>query len=702
MIQGLALPVLSGLLLFQATPELVVSAGHAGPPHHAAFVGPYLVTAVWSNVALVDLSTGLTAAHLPQGSLVMTVEGSRAEDLLAVGTCGNAIQLWDVHSRTLVHRIALEQECAESVSFSPDGSLLATGGYSCCGSGKGVQVWSVRTGELVRVFSEDTGMRHVVFSGDGRWVAGVDDEGTATLFEWPSGRVLRRIVGFEDAGILESSVIASPDGKYFAWAGPATGLHVWDVASGNEVPPLPRGDGRAASRRERARGWSQDLFPAPAFLDDGRFAHMEGGQRVVTRLPDGLQERISIDEPESGALEDVRMMRPLTLRRDASLVAGVLETRTVVWDVTARRAYEPTAPALVSPTSLRWNGPSGIVAWVDLESGVRGWDDRRGGLVDFGDGLDVADAIALDRDGKRLAIAGLSSVVVLDLPRRRRVASLESGPSAGTAVAFSPDGARLAFASPARGFALFDRRLRLRGTLAALEESTSVKHVSFSPDGQWIAAGLSGAHPAFRVWPAVESGSRPAIELDSNRVTYGPQPPAFSSDSRWLASFRRGRSLTIWRTGSWEVARTWALSGTGRALAFAPEGTLLAVASDGEAAIWDAETGEKVVSFSTPGSAEMEEIAWSPEGDRVVTSADDGVLRFWNSDDGRLLASLYVLDSGGDWLLVSPDGRVDGTDRALTRLVAWRVRERVAPDRRLTEQHRARELWRSLRSSSRP
>jgi WD40 repeat protein len=92
------------------------------------------------------------------------------------------------------------------------------------------------------------------------------------------------------------------------------------------------------------------------------------------------------------------------------------------------------------------------------------------------------------------------------------------------------------------------------------------------------------------------------------------------------------------------------------------------------------------------------EIAWSPDGNRVVTSADDGVLRFWGASDGRLLASLYMLASSRDWLLVAADGRVDGTERALTGLVAWQVADRVALDKVFTERQRVRRLWRSLSS----
>jgi hypothetical protein len=48
------------------------------------------------------------------------------------------------------------------------------------------------------------------------------------------------------------------------------------------------------------------------------------------------------------------------------------------------------------------------------------------------------------------------------------------------------------------------------------------------------------------------------------------------------------------------------------------------IACDAQAAIWDADTRDKLVIFATPGSAQMTEIAWSPERRRVVTSARTG------------------------------------------------------------------------------
>src|SRR5258708_30480071 len=104
----LGLPMLTSMLLAQVRPELVVSVGHSGAPTHAAFIGGHLATAMWSNVAIIDLSSGLTVGHMAQGSLVMAMEASPAGDLVAGGSCGHHINLWNIKSRTLVRRFALK------------------------------------------------------------------------------------------------------------------------------------------------------------------------------------------------------------------------------------------------------------------------------------------------------------------------------------------------------------------------------------------------------------------------------------------------------------------------------------------------------------------------------------------------------------------------------------------------------------------
>jgi WD40 repeat protein len=353
----LAAPFLAVVLSAQAQPQLVVSVGHADAPSHAVFAGSHLATASSSNVAFVDLSTGLTVAHLPQGSLVTSMEASPAEDIVAVGTCGHAIQLWDMSSRAPLRRIALRQECAESVSFSPDGALLATGAYGCCSTG-GLQIWDVRTGALTRELTTGSGIRGVRFSGDGSWLAAIDADGKAIEFEWPSGRQLRTFDGLDGVGASESSPLSSPDGKYFAWLGFGH-LQAWDVSTGAQIA-LPGARPVTISDRPSGgpeRTWTEQQVTASAaeFLNDGRLAYVDGDRLLILTLPTGPMQEVPLEQPKIERLGDLGLVHSpswLAIRQDGGTVAGTYESRTVLWDVAGRKLRELTSPALTDPGAL--------------------------------------------------------------------------------------------------------------------------------------------------------------------------------------------------------------------------------------------------------------------------------------------------------------------------------------------------------------
>jgi WD40 repeat protein len=533
-------------LLTQPAPELVLSVGHAGAPRHAAFLDGYLATASSSGVALIDLSSGLTISHLPQGSLITALEANPRGDLLAVGTCGDGIQIWDVRSRMRRLRITLQHECPDDLAFSPDGRLLATGVYGCC-RGRRLEVWDVTSGTLVREINGPRGLRNVVFSGDGSWLAGVDDEGEATIFEWPSTRPLQVLKGLDHAGLTDAAMIASRDGRYIGWLA-AGALRIWEVSTAREVP-LP--GARDVYIHDKPldgpeRRWTEVrvMAAAPRFIDDGRLAFVHDDRLVLIALSSGETQSVPLPGPGIDSRGHIGLAQSqdwLAMRHDGRMLAGSLQSDTVLWDRGAGFRVL-TAPALIAPTSLRWSR-TGLIAYADSGSGLRVWNDHQGETVAFGHEADDAIAISVRPDGQRIAIAGYSSVGVFDVNSRRLLSSFALEPGGLTAVAFSPDGSRLAFAA-ADALTLFDEMLRVQRIVIPLEQYSGAEHIAFSPDGRWIAAATS-VPPTLRVWPV--AGTDPPIALDTHRLTYGPQPPAFSSDSRRVASFTRGSTLTVWR-----------------------------------------------------------------------------------------------------------------------------------------------------------
>jgi hypothetical protein len=289
-------------------------------PSRIALVGGHLATATRSQLALFDLSTGLPVARLEPAGYIATLEASPVEDVIAVGTCARAVELWNVKSRRRLHRFAIKRECVNSVSFSPDGALLAIADIGCCVGGKcpdggSVQIWDVRSGMLKQELARDVDISRVVFSRDGRWLAGVDNKGKTTVFEWPSGRQLRTFGG-GGAGGSVSAGLSSPDGKYLAWQ-EYRELHVWNVASGTRIT-LP------ASASE--------------FLNDGRLAYVDGHHLRIVTLPNGPIEERQLEEPKKTAIGDIWLTEAPEWRRihrNGRTIAGTYGERTVLWDIGA-------------------------------------------------------------------------------------------------------------------------------------------------------------------------------------------------------------------------------------------------------------------------------------------------------------------------------------------------------------------------------
>ncbi len=117
-----------------------------------------------------------------------------------------------------------QQPCAE---FSPDGTLLVTGGY-----GKRAKLWSVTSGKHLRDFDAGpfAGGLQPVFSPDGRIVAVGHRNSTTELFDVATGELLRVLHRSQSQELK-----FDPSGKRLAVTYVNGSLGLWDVASGELI-----------------------------------------------------------------------------------------------------------------------------------------------------------------------------------------------------------------------------------------------------------------------------------------------------------------------------------------------------------------------------------------------------------------------------------------------------------------------------------
>jgi WD40 repeat protein len=213
-----------------------------------------------------------------------------------------------------------------SVAFSPDGTMLATGDGSQYGgeSGGAATVWDLATGKRVN-FVTGAQVNSVAFSPDSKTLATGDSDGAAVLWNLATRQATRLSTDADDI----KSVAFSPDGTTLAVGG-GNAVYLYDAATGQLISRLNSGSGGA---------YSYDQF---------------SGYRMASRGTDSSQV--------TGEVNSVAFNRDGT-RLAASFGLGGLDNLVTIWDT----SFLADVPARVcsqvgnSLTSAEWERylPSG-------------------------------------------------------------------------------------------------------------------------------------------------------------------------------------------------------------------------------------------------------------------------------------------------------------------------------------------------------
>jgi WD40 repeat protein/serine/threonine protein kinase len=194
--------------------------------------------------------------------------------------------------------------------------------------------------------------------------------------------------------------------------------------------------------------------------------------------------------------------------------------------------------------------------------------------------------------------------------------------------------------------------------LLVLEHTGFVRSVAYNPDGKRLATRSQDG--TIIVWDARTGDKR--ILHQGTRATVAFDTVTFSPDGKRVAS-SAGGSAKIWdaETGQELLSLTQKSSefpsDTLRSPAFSPDGKRLATGSSrGQVIMWDAQTGERLLTLEGH-SVQIRCLAFSPDGKRLASTSPDKTMKLWDSESGQLL---HTLQGHADYALgvaFSPDGK---------------------------------------------
>jgi roadblock/LC7 domain-containing protein len=157
--------------------------------------------------------------------------------------------------------------------------------------------------------------------------------------------------------------------------------------------------------------------------------------------------------------------------------------------------------------------------------------------------------------------------------------------------------------------------------------------------------------------PTSKAGSKRLQTKGLNSHKKAGKAVAFSPNGLVLASTSY-KTVRLWNTATGkEIQELKAHRGAVNAIAFSPDGKTIASASDDSTVrLWDVATG-KTQELEGHGGA-VNAIAFSPDGKTVASASDDSTVRLWEVATGLEIHRLLGHNTAVKAIAFSPDGKV--------------------------------------------
>lgn len=287
----------------------------------------------------------------------------------------------------LIHSLAKHEGSIDSLVFSPDSSILISGGSS---NDAQMVFWSVETGKrLDKIRAQKTGVLAMAIDPNSDILASAGEDAEIHLWDWESGKYRASLLQHRAS---VTSLNIAPDGKTLISAA-SDGIKVWDLTT---FPYSPLYNLTRLGNSTNKIAINPNGYLLASGNDDGKvkFWNLRTGTFISEFAPH--------KEPISGVAFSAEGDVLITASQDRTIKLWDLESGQLLQELTGHTRAVLTMALHPYRNILATGGKDGVILW-NLEQGRI--------LTRLRESNGWVQSLAFSPDGRYLATGGYDSVV---------------------------------------------------------------------------------------------------------------------------------------------------------------------------------------------------------------------------------------------------------------------------------------------------
>jgi WD40 repeat protein len=538
-----------------------------------------------------------------------------------------------------IYELTGHQADVNSVAFSPDGKLLASGSGDYT-----IKIWNLKDGNEIHHLTEHTrNITSVAFSPNGEILASASWDTTIKLWDPISGLLLASLEGHTQQ---VQSISFSPDGKHLASGSHDKTIKIWNMESKSLLTTI---------NTEHA-----GAVLSVKYSPDGNYLASGSADKTIK-----IWSATDYSSELRNLIGHTGQINAIDFTPNNTILASGSNDRTIkFWDVTTGTERNISADHLLFVRSVNFSPDGTRLVTGGAEGSIKIWDMINTSNIlnpqTINAHLIEAASVAYSPDGTMIASGSYDQTIkIWNVPEVEKILTLNTDIN-GKALAFSPDSSLLA-SGDSSIIRLWNVTEKIPISVLNLTGHQGiVLTIAFSSDGKYLASGEGGTGSDFiiRLWD-VSSGEK---LRNFTGHTARVRSVAFSPNDDLLASGSRDNTIKLWNVSSGALLKNIPVETSDGlySVTFSPDGIQLASGGDFSMNLWNIPSGIEERSYLT-NFTDIYSVIFSPDGSMLISgsSSPDPSVKFWDLNKRtQLLPSLNGHSRSTNSVVISFDGKI--------------------------------------------